>query len=86
MKVAITYRCGDCGVSFPVHCGVPDHISNWAAGHGCGGGSVFSGSDGTMASYMCEKCGHTTKADITKMIPAMASRRHGCGRECGPAS
>ncbi len=84
MKVTITYWCDDCKASFPVHCGVPDHISNGAAGHGCGGDSAFSGADGVMVSYMCKKCGHTKKKDVRKMIPAMASRRHGCGRECGP--
>ena len=85
MKVTITYHCDGCGVSFPAYCGVPDALANGAAGHGCGGDSAFSGCDGTTISYMCEKCGHTTRADVTDMIPAMASRRHGCGRGCSPA-
>lgn len=85
MKVTIHYRCSNCRATFPAYCGVPDHIDNRRAGHDCGGASRFAGSDGTSLSYMCGKCGHLTWADVTDMIPAMVSRRHGCGEECGPA-
>lgn len=84
MKVTIRYRCGDCGISFSAYCGVPDSIQNNAVGHSCPGVSEFTGVDGVFASYMCGKCGHITRADVASMIPAMASRRHGCGAECAP--
>ena len=84
MKVTIKYRCDDCDVSFSAYCGVPDQIQNNTVDHKCPGLSEFAGVDGIYASYMCNKCGHITRATITAMIPAMASRLHGCGAECGP--
>lgn len=84
MKVTVNYRCDRCDTTFPAHCGVPDSVDNVAVGHGCPGVSAFSGTSGTSVSYMCEKCGHVTRTDITRMIPAMRGRRHGCGEVCGP--
>lgn len=84
MKVTIQYRCKPCGVSFPVHCGVPDDVDNAAVGHECPGMSRFSGPDGALMAYMCGECGHVTRRNISEMIPAMASRKHGCGEECKP--
>ena len=84
MRVTIHYRCGNCRTTFPVYCGVPDQIDNGQAGHDCGGTSRFAGSDGTSLSYMCVKCGHLTRTEVVGMIPATASRKHGCGEECYP--
>lgn len=85
MRVTIHYRCNNCRTAFPAYCGVPDRLDNKSLGHGCGGTSDFAGSDGASLSYMCGKCGHLTRIDAADMIPAMASRKHGCGEECGPA-
>ena len=85
MKVTVRYHCDNCQTTFPVYCGVPDELPNDSVGHGCAGSSAFSGIDGTELSYMCGECGHITTEDVTRMIPAMASKTHGCGEECRPA-
>ena len=85
MKVTVSYHCSNCRTSFVVYCSVPDELENNKIEHGCGGVSTFTSSDGTAASYMCDECGHVTHADVADMIPAMATRTHGCGQECSPA-
>lgn len=85
MKATVNYRCDNCKTTFPEHCGVPDEMANATVKHGCPDSSVFSGVAGIHVSYMCVKCGHITKADITTMIPAMSTRKHGCGEVCHPA-
>ena len=82
--MTVNYRCDECQVTFPEHCGVADEVDNAAVGHGCPGVSTFSGATGVTVSYMCGKCGHVTQSDLTRMIPAMGVRRHGCGKECEP--
>ena len=85
MRITIHYTCHNCSVTFPAYCGVPYRLDNKSVDHKCTGHSIFAGSDGTMLSYICRECGHITRADATTMIPAMASRVHGCGVECDPA-
>lgn len=85
MKVTITYHCENCQTTFPAYCSVPDEMGNDTIGHACGGSSAFASSDGTSVSYMCGECGHITPADVAEMIPAMATKTHGCGEECRPA-
>lgn len=90
MKVTVQYACSDCSTTFPAYCSVPDHIENHAVKHVCpgmsepAGVSKAVGVDGVDVSYMCDKCGHVTKPKVTDMVPAMVSRRHGCGAECEP--
>lgn len=85
MKITIKYSCNDCKTTFSAYCSVQDSIDNSTAGHGCGGTSKFIGSEGIYVWYMCGACGHMTKIDVRDIIPAMASRTHGCGQECRPA-
>lgn len=87
MKVTVHYWCESCQASFPVHCGVPGSIENCSVKHicpgesECSGTSEFTGADGEDVLYMC-RCGTIIRDKITRMIPAMASRTHGCGMEC----
>ena len=82
MKVTIQYYCARCKDAFAAYCTVPNTITQHS--DACSGIMEFSGADGTRLLYMCSVCGHTKTLYIPDVIPAMASRHHGCGEECLP--
>ncbi len=84
MKITISYYCDQCKDQFSAYGNVPDQVSNYSIRHSCDGFSGFTGISGTIISYMCKKCGNIMKADAANMIPALAKRTHGCGKECLP--